>query len=65
MKFEEFQEKVSKLSFSRRQIAFKELQGITSSRYDYTIAYPDLFLDVTPEDLDMAYTIASVELERY
>ncbi len=65
MTFEEFLSKVNKLSFTRRQIAFKELQGITSSRYDYTIAYPDLFLFVTPEDLDMAYAIASVEMERY
>jgi len=62
--FEDFQEKVRALIFSRRQDAFRALQGLVGSRYDHTPAWPDVLLFVTPADFDMAYTLASVPLVR-
>ena len=65
MTFEEFQIYLNARMFSERRILWAALQVTVSARMtlegritDFTLAYPDVFLFVEPEDFDKAVRVA-------
>lgn len=52
MHLDAFQQQVSPLIFSQRRRALEHLEHVVRSRLRMNASWPDLLLDITPEDLN-------------